>query len=89
MKCVGLAFAGLGFVTGCVAAWFWWRASTVIVDVPGDWTYDSPGSQETLVALLTAGRKSAEPNKQAAGWTAVSVGLNTIATLLLAYPTAN
>jgi hypothetical protein len=87
MKELGLTAAGLGSMVGFLAAWLWLRASKVAPNAPGDWTYDSPGYEQTIVALLKANESSAQLNGQAARSTAAAVALNAVASLLLALPT--
>ena len=87
MRVIGLVFAFFGFVTGLIAAHRWLRASKVPI-VP-TWKIE-PGESDASqqgwqVGTMMAFNKSGELNKKAAGWTAVSVGLQAIGTFILAF----
>jgi len=77
MKSASFVLAIIAAVTGLVAAWKWYRASQVeiiplwqqlgVIEPPGG---DTNG---WVMGILQASQKSAELNKTAAIWTAVSV----------------
>ena len=84
MQIVSLAVAAAACGTGLRAAYLWWQASRIPV-VPA-W-YVEPGEAEAsmqgwIAALLEASNKSGTQNAAAAVWTAWSVGLSGVASLL-------
>ncbi len=88
MKIAEIAIAVLAFVTGLVAAWYWYRASKITAD-PG-WGPNGlaepgihPAAQDAwIVAMLRSASESARLNKIAAFWTAAAVALNALAALI-------
>ena len=87
MKVAEIAIAALAFVTGLIAAWYWYRASKIAAD-PG-WGPNGlaePGVHSTtqdawIGAMLQSASESARLNKIAAFWTAVAAMLNALAAL--------
>jgi hypothetical protein len=87
MKCVSISLAVCALVSGLVAAFYWYQSSIVKAD-PG-WTRDN---QEPVVqelkqmawnsAILAASTTSADLNKTAALWTALSVALGGVANIV-------
>jgi hypothetical protein len=80
MKCISIGLAVCSLVFGLVAAFYWYRSSTVKPD-PG-WTRENPEPVVPEIrqmvwnsAILTAVTVSADLNKLAAIWTALSVAL--------------
>lgn len=85
---IGLAIAA--FLVGLLAAWFWWKASTVntgpafpeaVKQNPGDANFVQSMS---LWGLLNAVNESSRLNKWAALLTALAVVLSTASTLVAA-----
>lgn len=87
MKIAEIAIAILAFVTGLVAAWYWYRASKITAD-PG-WGPNGlaePGVHSAaqdawIAAMLQSASESARLNKIAALWTAVTVALTGISSI--------
>ena len=86
---IGLAIAA--FLVGLLAAWFWWKASTVdtgpafpeaVKQNPGDANLVQSMS---LWGLLDAVNESSRLNKRAALLTALAVVLSTASTLVAAF----
>lgn len=88
MKIAEIALAILAFVTGLVAAGYWYRASKITAD-PG-WGRNGlvePGVHSAaqdawIAAMLQSASESARLNKIAALWTAAAVALNALAALI-------
>lgn len=91
MKIAEITLAILAFVTGLVAAGYWYRASKVTAD-PG---WDPNGLAEPgvhsaaqdawIAAMLQSASESARLNKIAALWTAVSIFLTAISAIAAAF----
>lgn len=89
-----LAIAGMA--TGLRSAWFWLEASRVEPDPvwqgrrPEDgWTWGESGETEAvqdrlIFAMIEAQTKSAELNKEAAQWTAITIVLGSLSAMLAA-----
>jgi len=88
VKGIELLLAVCAFATGLLSAWYWLKASRVSAD-PG-WGKGGmvePGihalSQDAwIAAMLHAASESARLNKTAAYWTAATVALTGISTLV-------
>jgi len=83
----GVAIAVLAFVTGMIAAWYWYRASSVPTD-PGWYRDDraepaihSLTQDAWITAMLQSASESARLNGIAARWTALTVVLTVISTI--------
>jgi len=91
MKVAEIAIAILAFVTGLVAAWYWYRASKITAD-PG-WGPNGlaePGVHSAaqdawIAAMLQSASESARLNKIAALWTAVTVALTSISAIVASF----
>lgn len=91
-----ILFAIAGMCTGLRSAWFWLMASRVEPDpawkgrAPEDgWTWDQMGEAEAvqdrlIFAMIEAQTKSAELNKVAALWTAITIVLGSFSAMLAA-----
>ncbi len=81
MKLASILLAFIGFATGSLAAYLWWKASRIPSNpeiVPDDPVYGTMAQAEsTKVAFEKAGKL----NAKAAAWTAVSVLVNALAAL--------
>ena len=90
MKIAEILLAVLAFVTGMTATWYWYQASGVRIDRDsGHGTVPQSGVHSAeqdawIVALIQAGIASARLNKIAATWTAITVALTAITTILSA-----
>lgn len=96
LNIVSILFAVAGLVTGLRSAWFWLQASRVEPDpawtgrAPEDgWSWDErrevDAVQDRLIfAMIDAHSKSAELNKVAAQWTAVTIVLGSLSAMLAA-----
>ncbi|MGB8769011.1 MAG: hypothetical protein WCC92_05315 [Candidatus Korobacteraceae bacterium] len=85
MRITAICFGFFGGVTGAVAARYWYLSSKIPVKSP--WKYCEPPEMEDKamgwqVETLEAFTESARLNKKAAGWTAVSVFLWTVSSVL-------
>lgn len=87
MKYLELLLAAAAFITGLLAAWYWYKASR-IQTVP-KWGYSGEGHWAQVLAqhywtndLRESAAESARLNKIAALWTAVAVALNAFAALI-------
>lgn len=88
MKSIELVLAVCAFTTGLLSAWYWLKASMVPADP--DWSkrgFVEPGihalSQDAwIAAMLQAASESARLNKKAACWTAATVALSGMGTLV-------
>jgi len=91
MKVAEIAIAILAFVTGLVAARYWYRASKITAD-PG-WGPNGlaePGVHSAaqdawITAMLKSASESARLNKIAALWTAMAVALTGISSIAAAF----
>ncbi|MGA8111455.1 MAG: hypothetical protein WBD46_14060 [Acidobacteriaceae bacterium] len=91
-----IVLAAAGLVTGLRSAWFWLQASRVEPDpawtgrAPEDgWSWDdrreADAVQDRLIfAMIDAHAKSAELNKVAAQWTAITIVLGSLSAMLAA-----
>jgi hypothetical protein len=86
-KCIGVGLAVCSLAFGLIAARYWYRSSVVKVD-PG-WTAQNPQpvdpqriQMDWNSATLEAIQKSSNLNKMAALWTAVSVGLGGLSSII-------
>lgn len=75
------------FITGCIAAYFWYKASKVMVKPM--WEQDGTLVEipitfhsEWLNAIYIGTEKAGKLNKIAARWTAVSVTLSAVVSLI-------
>lgn len=85
MKTTAVVLAMLSFLTGLLAAWYWYKASTVPVERRSD--RGPKGAMLGVVraelgSITAATETSAILNKKAAGWTAATVILGTLANVL-------
>jgi hypothetical protein len=87
VKYLELVLAAVAFITGLLAAWYWYKASR-IQTVP-KWGYSGEGHWAQALGqhrwteeLITSTSESARLNKIAALWTAVAVMLNALAALI-------
>lgn len=90
MRHIQMALALLAFCAGLMAAWFWYRASTIVV-IPLRFSRiepDAPDSSETdwNSGLLVAGNEAARLNKIASLWTAAAVAIGVLANLIATWP---
>ena len=91
MKIAEIVLAMLAFVTGLIAAWYWYRASKITAD-PG-WGHNGlvePGNRSAakdawIAAMLKSASESARLNKIAALWTAMAVALTGISSIAAAF----
>lgn len=88
MKYLELVLAVAAFITGLLAAGYWYKASRVQPDPSlGRGGYVEPGIHSLAqdawnAALIQSASESARLNKIAALWTAVAVALNALAALI-------
>ena len=76
-----LFFAFAAFVTGLVAAIYWYRSSAAVYGESSEIDLN-----EWIATTMKAVNKSARLNKAAALWTAVSVACGGLASILSAWP---
>jgi hypothetical protein len=84
MKLLSICLAVAGVIPGLLGAWYWYRSSQVTVDPawrvePGDLDASQSG---WLSALIAASCKSADLNKTAAKWTALSAAVEAVSSVL-------
>ena len=88
MKLAAIGLALAAFVAGLRSAWLWYRASRVQI-IPM-WEKDgriepvdpTMAHAEWIVALLETATKSGDLNRKAAAWTAATIALATLSTLI-------
>ena len=86
---VTLILAALGLASGLVAAWLWYKSSTVsAVPIWSTMARQDPAAdlRASLNGLMTAGEEAANRNRVAATWTAISVLLITLIAVLGTLP---
>jgi hypothetical protein len=91
MKYLALAFALAALLTGLKAAIDWYKSSRLVPE-PG-WPIE-PGDSILahigwISGILETGRKSSALNRTAAIWTAVSVLLSALSSVVGAFPVSN
>jgi hypothetical protein len=86
-KCIGIGLAVCSLVFGLIAAYYWYQSSIVKAD-PG-WTSQNPEPVVPEIrqmvwnsAILKAIQISSDLNKTAAIWTALSVGLGGLSSII-------
>lgn len=88
LRILSISFALVALATGSRSAWLWHRGSRVQVEPlwvregliePLDSTW---AQAQWIVALLEAAKKSGDLNRKAAIWTAITVVLATLSTLI-------
>jgi len=92
MKFAGIATAVAALISGLIAAWYWYRSSKVQIEPmwpQGSMGLVEPGDAEAsqggwIGGTLMAFSVSADLNSKAALWTAVSVVLAAISSILSA-----
>jgi hypothetical protein len=94
LKIFSFIFSVTGFVFGLCAAYFWWKASEYSVspawklelpsDVPSKSANDVVHNNIMgwVTGVMSAFKKSGELNRRAAVWTAVTIGVTALASLL-------
>ena len=94
LKIVSFIFSVAGFAFGLLAAYFWWKASEYSVSSPWklELPRDVPSKSENdvvhnnmmgwVTGVMCAFKKSGDLNRRAAIWTAVTVGVTALASLL-------
>lgn len=83
MKIIANCVGFFGGIAGLVAAYYWHRSSKVPTNTP--WQYCEPPDDDGrgwIVATMEANSKAATLNTKAAGWTAASVFLFTVSSIL-------
>ncbi|MGA7327627.1 MAG: hypothetical protein WBX25_24820 [Rhodomicrobium sp.] len=78
MKVAALILALMAAASGLWAAFKWYRASHVHIvafDERDDWPVPTPDVEARLTALSISLQRAGRINKEAAFWTAVSIGL--------------
>jgi len=94
MKFASIVFAFGAFVTGLIAARYWYRSTQVVIDpgwsLPGMGGYIEPVDPELRqldmnVATDKAFQSASELNKIASYWTAASVALSGVSSVLGAF----
>ena len=90
LKVAAIGFAFAAFAAGLRSAWVWYCASRVQI-VPMFLENDQiqtvdPYSEnvEWVIALLKTAQKAGRLNREAAAWTAVTIVLTTLSTLIAA-----
>jgi len=81
MKVVALILALMAAASGLWAASKWYRASHVHIiafDERDDWPVPTPDVEARLTALSISLQRAGRMNKEAAFWTAVSIGLTAL-----------
>ena len=89
MRHTQIVLALVAFCAGLIAAWFWYRASMVVA-IPLRVARIEPGAPDTsgtdwVGGLLVASNEAARLNKIASLWTAASVALAAVSSLLAAW----
>lgn len=88
MGLASLVCAAAAFITGMLAAWYWYRSSVIETEPLylrlGQIEPVGGSTNQWMLAILEAGQKSAALNKVAARLTAASVLLSAISTVLAA-----
>jgi hypothetical protein len=84
MKWASVGLAALATVTGLVAAYYWYRASKIQIEPtwltePGDNQLSQMG---WMAGMMRAFMESAGLNKHAAFWTAFSVALTAVSSIV-------
>lgn len=88
MKYLELVLAVAAFITGLLAAGYWYKASRVTADPEwgrnGEYRPVTHSMEQDawIAVLIQSASESARLNKIAALWTAVAVALNALATLI-------
>jgi len=82
MKFISGSLAVAGAITGLLAAWYWYRSSSVQIEPPG--VSGDPQITDTgwLVGTMGAIADAGALNATAARWTAASVVLCAVSTLV-------
>jgi hypothetical protein len=85
MRCAALILAALSFVTGLLAAWYWYKSSILPVErrIDRGPKGGMPGVVRAwLGGIIASAETSAALNKKASIWTAATVILGTLANFL-------
>lgn len=96
-KYISWAFAGAAFVTGILAAIYWYLSARVEIPNPGinlpEGDFQDPDVLQqylnhiywVLLGMRDSGKNAASLNKKAAAWTAASVAFGSLSALFGSY----
>src|SRR3954452_12351193 len=88
MNLPSIFLAVLAFLTGLVAAMFWYRSANIQIDLEAAYRTGDEGLARMFetASIIQAFGEAADLNRKAARWTAVSVLLSAAASLLGSLP---